>query len=254
MKKKVLAIVLLIFILSVNSLCYAQEEIQSYMELSTVGAWNIFTKDMDNQELLSAVGKSAEEINEILKSTGSESVIINKDSGTHVFLKVKKNDASYDLWNISDFDEVYIMENLKTIIYDAFLMESFNYQDENVKIKDYAYMKFITVPGNAYINGTVHGVICGGTIVNGSAIVFTMITEEYIPTQEDIDALDDIAKGVSFTVIKDKTEKAQTGDVQNENEVFHYILGGFAALVVMIFCVYMIARIKNNDSSQNKEE
>lgn len=253
MKKTVATVVTLIMILSANLICLAQESPTAYMELSTTGAWKIFTKNMQDKDLLKAVDKSAEEINEILGSTGSESVIINKETGAQIYLKVKKNDLSYELWNISDSDNAYITENLKKIVYDGFSMESFNYQDEDVAINDYAYMKFITIPGSAYINSNVHGVVCGGTIVNGSAIVFTMIAENYTPTAEEIKALDDIAQGVSFTVIKEKSDDILVDGEQKESDVFTYILGGFGALVLIIFCVYMIVRMKSSDEEKEIE-
>lgn len=247
MKKTTTLLIAIIMILLASPLCFAENSPQAYMELTTTGAWNIFTKDMQDKALLDAVDKSAEEINEILESAGSESVIINRDTGAQIYLKVEKNDVSYEMWNISDIENLHITENLKRIVYDGFLMDSFNYRDEDVEIDDYTYMKFITIPGSAYVNGEVHGIVCGGTIVNGSSVVFTMLTENYVPTQEEIDAVKGIAKGVSFTVIKDKAETNKVNIEQPQKDVFNYILGGFGALVLIIFCVYMIMRMKSSE-------
>ena len=247
MKMKKIALVTLILLLSLNSLCFATESPQAYMEITTTDGWHIYTKNMQDEALLSAVEKSTEEINDILEKTGSESVIINEETGAQVYVKVKKNEKTQDLWNISDTDNSYIKENIKTIVYDAFLMGAFNYQDEDVTIDDYAYLKLVTVPGSAYYDEDVHGVVCGGTVVNGSAIVFTMITENNFPTEEEIKAVKELAKGVSFTVIKEKENTVATDKKQEESDVFHYILGGFGALVLVIFCAYMIVRMKNKE-------
>ena len=254
MKSKAAILVVLIIMILASTSALAQNEPEAYMEISATDEWGIFTKNMQDAELLSSVDKSAQEINEILSSTGSESVIINKQTGAQIYLKVEKNDLSYELWNISDCENVYITENLKQIVYDAFLMDSFNYQDEDVKIDDYAYMKFITIPGSAYLNEDAHGVIAGGTIVNGNAIVFTMVTNDIKPTEEEISAIGDIAKSVSFTAIKEKTKEALADEKQGEKDVFNYILGGFGALVLIIFCVYMIMRMKGKDEEDETEE
>ncbi len=245
MKRIVIALVTLCLMCSSAGNSFAQESPQAYMELSATSPWSIFTKNMDDKELLEAVGKSSEEINEILKSTDSESLIINRETGAQIYLSVKKNDLSYELWNIADLDNDYITKNLNSLVYDGFMMESLNYKDEDVLINDYAYMKLVTVSGSAYFDGLVHGVICSGTCVNGYSIVFTMISEGDKPTEEEISEVNDIASSVSFTVIKDKETEPLAQEPEREEDVFNYILGGFAALVVVIFCGYMIMRMKN---------
>ena len=255
MKRKVAAVISLILILAASLNCFAQKAPQSYMELSVTGAWGIFTKNMQDRELLDSVGKSAEDINEILESTGSESVIINRETGAQIYLKVSKNDLSHELWNITTADNQYITENLNKILYDGFSMDGFNYRGEDVTINDYAYMKFITASGSTFYDDGAHGVVCGGSFVNGNAIVFMMITENIAPTEEEIEAVKEIASGVSFTVIKDKTDETKHGEETEEKDVFHYILGGFGALVVIIFCAYMIARMRtNNEEAEVKNE
>lgn len=254
MKKITEVILSFILILSVSCTCVAEASPHAYMEITTTGAWNIFTKDMDNQSLLDAVGKSAEEINEILKETESESLIINHETGANVYVKVLENDFAYNMWNISYIDNADILENLREFVYDGFEADGLNYQDENVSIEDYAYMKFITVPGNCYYNGEIHGVVLGGSFVNGRAVVFTMVTEGETTEEKDIEAIKEIAKGVSFTVIKDKTDEEKTEGTNEEKDVFHYILGGFGALVIIIFCAYMIVTMKNKSEEQEKPE
>jgi len=253
MKNKAATILLLIIMIFTSTSAFAQNEPEAYMEISATEEWGIFTKNMQDEELLLSVDKSVDEINELLTSTGSESVIINKNTGAQVYVKVAKNDLSYELWNISESDNEYIKENLKRIVYDAFLMDAFNYQDEDVKIDDYAYMKFVTIPGSAYLNADAHGVIAGGTVVNGNAIVFTMITKDMKPTEDEISAIGDIAKSVSFTVIKEKTKEVPADGKQGERDVFSYILGGFGALVLIIFCVYMIIRMKDAQKNETEE-
>lgn len=254
MKKITKIIFSLILILSVSCTCAAETSPHAYMEITTTGPWNIFTKDMKDQNLLDAAGKSAEEINEILKQTESESLIINSETGANVYVKVLENDFANNMWNISYIDDADILENLREFVYDGFEADGLNYQDENVSIEDYAYMKFITVPGNCYYNGKIHGVVLGGSFVNGRAVVFTMVTEDEITEEKDIEAVKDIAKGVSFTVIKDKTAEEKAEGTNEEKDVFHYILGGFGALVIIIFCAYMIVSMKNKSEEQEKPE
>lgn len=252
MKTKVTIFIVLIMIIQCVS-CFAAAEPDSYMEFSATGDWSIFTKDMEDKELLASVGKSKEEINEILESAGSESMIINRKTLAKIHLKVEKNESSQELWNIQSADDAYIKENLKTIVYDAFSMGAFDYQDEDVTITDYAYMKFLTVNGTVFAEEKAYGVLVGGTVVNGSAMVFTMVTENREPTEEEIKAIDEIAKSISFTVIKDKKEMSLPEEEQAEKDVFSYILGGFGALVLVIFCVYIITRIKTAGKEDEEE-
>lgn len=255
MKKFTAILISLILILSASFVCTAQNSPKSYMELSATDPWCILSKDMEDTEILKAVSKSAEDINEILESTSSESVIINRETGAQIYLKVRKNDTSHDLWNISDVDDVYLMENLDMIFSDGFSVADFNYKPEDVTINNYSYMKFIMASGSTYQKDVgAHGIVCGGTFVNGNAIVFTMVTKELQPTEEEIKAVENIASGVSFTVIKDKTDEKAQEDNGAGADVFNYILGGFLAIVVIIFCVYMIVRMKNNDQSEETEE
>ncbi len=258
MKKFFTALVTLCLIFTALSACFAQESPQSYMGISVTSPFYIFTKNMQDEELLASIGKSAEDINKILDDTGSEALIINSETGAQTYLKILKNDLSYELWNISQVENDYITENLKTILYDGFSMNGLNYQDENVNIDDYAYMKFITVWGSAFNGEGAQGVVCGGSVVNGNALVFTMLTEKETPTQEETESLKALASSVSFTVIKDKGDSLQAGTKAEEKDVFNYILGGFGAIVLIIFCVYMIARMKmkdeDNQETENSEE
>lgn len=253
MKTKATVLFILIMMVFGNLSCFSQNVPQSYMEISASSEWGIFTKDMDDKELLTSVGKTKEEINEILTSSGSESLIINKKTGAQVYVKVVKNDLSYELWNIYDARSDDIKTKLKQIVYDAFMMGTFDYQDEDVMINEYPYTKFITIPGTAYISEKAHGVIAEGTIVNGNSIVFTMITDDIKPSDEEISAVSELAKSVSFTVIKEKTDIVKTNEIKEEKDVFHYILGGFGALVLVIFCVYVIMRMKSTDKEDEEE-
>lgn len=252
MKTKVAVLTILMMILASFS-CFAKDLPESYMEISVSNDWGIFTKDMDDKDLLSSVGKTKEEINEILEFSGSESLILNKKTGARIYLKIEKNELSNELWNICDTQNEEIKSNLKQIVYDAFMMGAFDYQDEEVTINDYAYTKFITLPGTAYFNERAHGVIASGTVVNGNSIVFTMVTATTNPTEEEITALSEIAQGVSFTVIKEKTDYVKANENKEEKDVFHYILGGFGALVLIIFCVYVIMRMKSTNREDEED-
>lgn len=253
MKTKAAVLFILIMMVFGSFTCSAKELPESYMEISASNGWGIFTKDMDDKALLSSVGKTKEEINDILRSSGSESLIINRKTGAQIYLKIEKNEFSYELWNISDTEDADIKSRLKEIVYDAFKMGTFDYQDEDVLIKDYAYAKFITIPGTAYVNEKAHGVIAQGTVVNGNSIVFTMVTDAKSPTDEEISAIGEIAQSVSFTVIKEKADYVRTDELEEEKDVFHYILGGFGALVLIIFCVYVMIRMKTSNKEDEEE-
>ncbi len=253
MKTKVVVLFILIMMVFGSFTCFAKDLPESYMEISASSDWGIFTKNMDDKALLSSVGKTKEEINDILSSSGSESLIINKKTGDQIYLKIEKNELSNELWNISDAENADIISRLKEIVYDGFKMGTFDYQDENIAINDYAYAKFITIPGTAYINEKAHGVIAQGTVVNGNSIVFTMVTKDTKPTDEEISAVSEIAQSVSFTVIKEKTDYVKPDEIKEEKDVFHYILGGFGALVLIIFCVYVIIRIKTSNKEDEEE-
>lgn len=250
MKKFFTILLALCLILSMPLVSSAQSVPETYMELSATGDFSIFTKNMENEELLASVGKTAEEINKILENTGSESIIINRKTGAQIYFKVLKNELSYEFWNIADKENDEIIKNIKSILYDGFSMEGFNYQDENIEIYDYAYMKFITVWGSTYHDGGVKGVVCGGSFVNGNALVFTMLTENAEPTEEEMQGLKDLASNVSFTVIKDKDGSQSMAVKSGEEDIFNYFLGGFGALVLIIFCGYMIAKMKIKDENK----
>ncbi len=254
MKTKVVVLTILIMMLLGSFTCFAKDVPESYMEISASNDWAIFTKDMDDKDLLSSVDKTKEEINDILSSSGSESLIINKKTGDQIYLKIEKNELSNELWNISDAENADINGRLKEIVYDAFKMGTFDYQDEDTTINDYAYAKFITIPGTAYINEKAHGVIAQGTVVNGNSIVFTMVTKDTKPTDEEISAVGEIAQSVSFTVIKEKTSYVKPDEIKEEKDIFHYILGGFGALVLIIFCIYVIMRMRSADKEDIVEE
>lgn len=253
MKTKVVVLFILIMMVLSDTLCFAKDLPESYMEISASNDWGIFTKDMDDKDLLLSVDKTKEEINDILSSSGSESLIINKKTGAQIYLKIEKNELSNELWNICDAENSDLQSRLKEIVYDAFKMGTFDYQDENVLINDYAYAKFITISGTAYINERAHGVIAQGTVVNGNSIVFTMVTKDTKPTYEEISAVSEIAQSVSFTVIKEKTNYVKPDEVKEEKDVFHYILGGFGALVLIIFCIYVIMRMRSTDKEDEED-
>ena len=253
MKKTIAVILALFMMVSVTCMCYAQVAPDAYMELSVTGDWYIFSKDMEDEELLDAVGMSVGQINKILEDSSSESVIINSVTGAQVFVKVLNNQMSHDLWNIQGTDDAYLMENIDRILSEGFYVAGLDYGNENIVIQDSAYMKQITVHGSTFFGGEGHGIAVSGTFVNGHAIVFMMETAETEPTQEEVSQVKELLSGVSFTVIKDKDDGLYK-DKGNERDVFHYILGGFGAIVVIIFCAYVIERMKHKDDEADTSE
>lgn len=252
--KRIIAVFLVLFVISSASMSVCAQNVpDSYMELSVTGDWHIFSKDMENKELLDAVGMSSGQINEILKDSGSESVIINSKTGEQVFVKVMKNDLSYELWNIQNADDAYLLENISKIIEEGFNVSGFDFAQENVSIENCAYMKQITIHGSTFYKGSGHGIVISGTFVNGYAIVFMSETAETAPDVEEILKVKELLSGVSFTVIKDKTDE-KFNDSGKEGDVFGFILGGFGALVVIIFCAYMIERLRHKEETPEDAE
>lgn len=254
--KRIVSVVLVLFIIALAGVgVCAQTVPDSYMELSVTGDWHIFSKDMTDEALLDAVDMSASDINKILEDSGSESLIINSATGAQVFVKVHKNELSRQLWNIQETDNAYIMENVGTILADGFNVTELDYIPENVAIKDSAYLKQVSVYGSTFYSGTGHGIVVSGTFVNGYAVVFMMESADVSPTEEEVLQVNELMSGVSFTVIKDK-DISVPDEAESESDVFTYILGGFGALVVIIFCAYMIERLRHKEeiSEETKEE
>lgn len=253
MKKIITAIVMIMMLSGVVSAGASANAPDAYMELSVTGNWHIFSKDMEDEQLLEAVDMSASDINKILKDSGSESVIINSETGAEVYVKVLKNDISRELWNIQDTDNTYITDNIDTILSDGFNVSELDFALENLTFRDCAYMKQITVHGSTYYDGEGHGVVVSGTIVNGYAISFMMKTNEIVPSEEEVTEVSELCSGISFTVIKDKSNEPVADD-GGETDAFGYILGGFGAIIVIIFCAYMIERIKHKDDDDKKSK
>jgi len=246
--KKTIALITALFMIFSMAVCQASEDYDSYMKISVTGNWHILNRDTQNDELLDAIGMSADDVNEILENTGSQSIIINSQTGAEVYVKVSQNDKTFDLWNLSETDDAYITENMNTILYDGFSMSGLDYKSENTKITtDNPYMKQLVVWGSTFYEDKAHGVVVSGTVVNGKALVFMMLTETHQPTEEEIAAVQEVTQGVEFTKIKDKADAHKEDKSEPSGSVFQYILGGFGALVLVIFCIFMIEKMKNKD-------
>ncbi len=251
--KKIYAIILtLALIIASKTVCVAGTN-SSYMALSATGDWKIFTKNMEDKALLDAVGLSARQINESLENTGSQSLIINLKTNAKIYVQQKNSNLSHQLWNIEQTDDQYIRDNIASIVSDGFLISDLDYKKENVRINSFQYMKFITIPGSVHSSGT-RGVVYGGTFVNGDAIVFVMNAEGEYPTEEEIASVEKIAADVSFTNIKEKTDMPADSDNQTSNGIMGYVLGGAGALLIGMFCIYIITNISRKDTDETEED
>ncbi len=258
---KIIKSLILTFLLVCLGTCsvYSEGINDSFMELTLPNDWYIFSKNMDNEALLDAAGVTKEDINKILTDSDCEYYMINPENKSEIYVKVKKNDFSLDIFNIYEYDDENILDNLDAFLYDFFLMDGFDYNAENVIINDYSQFKFVTVPGSFMYNGEKHGMVLGATFVNGNGIGFMLYLEGETVNDKNMKTMLEIADTLSFTVIKDK------GDAGMENNpgapVFDtktYIISGMGGVILIALCIYLFGKIKNSEKNdeinQNSED
>ncbi len=252
MKRLAGVILAVIMMLGVGGATFAED---AYMGFSVSEEWYVFSRDMNDTELLKSLDLTPAQVNETLDNSGCSYLLSNPTKDCEIYVKVNENDLSYDLYNLAEQTNEYLIDNLRSILYDGFSMKGLNYNEAGVTISDYPQMKFVTVPGSTFYDDRKHGIVFGGTVVNGSAIGFTMYLENEDVRDEDIATMQEVAKTVSFTVIKDKAEDSPQTVVQEESQnALEFMVGGFGALVVIVFCVYMIERLRHKDKEEEIEE
>jgi len=250
--KKILTLIMTMLILVMGTLVAFAED--AYMGFSVSEDWFVFSRDMKDERLLQSIDMSAARVNEILENSGSDYLLINPSKNRDIYVKVESNDLSYEYFNLKESTDEHLMQNLRELVYDAFLLKGFNYNDAGVVITDYPQMKFVTVPGNTFYDDGKKGILFGGTVVNGKAIGFTMYLDSDEATDEDVELMQEVASTVTFTIIKDKSEVSPEKVTEEKSQsAFEFMVGGFGAIVVIIICVYVIERMRNKDEDETEE-
>ena len=251
--KKILTFMIAMLILFASSVAVFAED--AYMGFSVSEGWFVFSRDMKDQNLLQSIDMSATKVNEILENSGSEYLLINPSKNRDIYVKVENTDLSYDYFNLKEYTDEHLMQNLRELVYDAFLLKGFNYNDAGVVITDYPQMKFVAVPGNTFYDDGKKGILFGGTVVNGKAIGFTMYLDSDEVTDEDVELMQEVASTVTFTVIKDKSEVSPEKVTEEKSQnAFEFMVGGFGAIVVIIICVYVIERMRHKDEDEQEDK
>lgn len=251
--KKVLTLIITMLILAMST--FSAFATDAYMGFSVSEDWLVFSRDMKDENLLKSIDMSASEVNEILKNSGSEYLLINPSKNRDIYVKVNSNDSSYEYFNFKEATDEQLMQNLRSLVYDAFTLKGFNYNDAGVVITDYPQMKFVTIPGNTFYDDGKKGILFGGTVVNGKAIGFTMYLDSDEVTDEDVALLQEVASTMTFTVIKDKSEVAPEKITEEKSQTaLEFMVGGFGAIVVIVVCIYVIERVRNKDEDDTEEK
>ena len=131
---------LTIFVLAAAMLCMGMNAVcsyevpEAYMGFSVSDQWYVFSKNMTDETLLNTVGLTADEVNEALIKSDCEYFITNPTEDSEIYVKVKKNDLSYELYNILETDDQTIKNDLDRILKDGFSVDGFEYNPESVSI------------------------------------------------------------------------------------------------------------------------
>ena len=227
------------------------------MGFSVTDDWYVLSKNMEDEQLLDAMGVTAKEVNETLVKSDCEYFILNPKEQAEIYVRVKKNQVSDAFFNISETEDEIIQAELDTILRDGFSVDRFEYAPEHVIISPYAQMKFVIVPGTTQIDGKQSGMVFGFTFMNGSGIAFMMQTNTEMVTEAHIQTVQDIAASVSFTVVKEKGQPQEAEQTAEENSVLNpvgYITGGLSALALAALCIYLIKRIRKSGGDLETEK
>lgn len=229
---------------------------EAYMGFSVPENFYVFSKNMTDKALLDAVDMTVKEINEALDKSDCEYMIISPEVSGSIYVKVNKNELSYELYNISETEDHIITESVERILEDGFSVDKFQYNPEDITIKTYTQMKFLIVPGTVLFDGKQHGMVFGATFVNGNGIGFIMYLEEDTFHPEDIKFMEEIASTLSFTVIKEKGSQEILA-VQNEEkqlDAISYIAGGLGGVAMIALCFLLISKTRKTDRLEEEED
>lgn len=256
MKKLIAAVVLIMTVLTGTFGVRAYDVPEAYMGFSVSEGWYAFSKNMTDTALLEAVDLTADEVNEALVNSDCEYFITNPEENAEIYVKVKKNELSQELYNIIEAEDQMIMDHLDRILKDGFSVDQFEYDPAGVTVTAYPQMKFITVPGTVLYDGAKHGMIFGATFVNGNGIAFMMYLDQETVGEQHLSAFSEIASSVSFTQIKEKGEAQAEDSAQTEigQSALQYIAGGFGGVALVALILYLIGRIKKSEKAGENEE
>ncbi len=256
MKKCIIAVLLAVFAFGGVISAGASNLPESYMGFSVSKDWYTFSKNMTDTDLLESVDLSAEEVNKALTNSDCEYYIVNPEENAKIYVKVKKNDLSLELYNITEAEDEMILGNLDRILKDGFSMDGFWYDAANATVTEYPQMKFITIPGTVQYDGKTHGMIFGATFVNGNGIAFLMYLEEESVSEQNLSTFSELASSVSFTQIKEKSQVVLEEDAKKTEEKpgkLQYITGGFGALALVALILGLIARMRKPEKAGENE-
>ena len=245
--KKVIAVFLTLMMI----FSFAASAEDAYMGFSVPDGWYVFSRDMEDKDLLRRLDTSKQEINKMLDNANCEYILANPQKNCEICVTVRSSELSDELFNLAEWGNEHIIENLRSIIVDGFSVKGFNYNEAGIVISDFPQMKFVTVPGSVFYDDRKHAILFGGTVVNGSAIGFTMHIDGDEVSDEDISIMQEMAQTVTFTRIKDRGEKSEQAQTEEKSQTaLEFMVGGFVAIIVVVFCVYMIDRLKNKDDEE----
>ncbi len=245
---------LIFFILISFSVC-ASSAPKSYMGFSVSEDWYVFSKETTDKALLDAVGLSQQEVTEALINAGCEHFLINSETKTMIYIKVQKNDVSREFYDIVETENQILLDSIVRIMQKGFGMDAFLYDGNHITITEHPQMKFITVPGIVTSQSENHGMVFGGTFVNGSAISFMMHLDDEIVTEEDLETMKELANSVSFTLIQEKDEAVPDIHAEEKPQTsVQYLLGGFGGVILVALCFYFIAKIRKTERTEEDEK
>lgn len=256
--KKIITITLttLMMLSLLISPAFSFEVPEAYMGFSVPQHWYVFSKDMTDKALLDAVGMTAKEINQSLDKSDCEYMIISPEASGSIYVKVNKNELSYELYNILETEDHIITESVDRILEDGFSVDKFQYNSEDITIKTYTQVKFLIVPGTVMFDGKQHGMVFGATFVNGNGIAFIMYLEEDTFRPEDIKTMEEIAGTLSFTVIKEKgSEEFPIAQIdEKQPDAISYIAGGLGGVAIIALCFLLIDKTRKTERLEEEED
>ena len=257
MNKKLLLIAMILISFCVNTFSVsAIDEPEAYMGFSVPDEWYVFSKNMTDRTLLDAVGLDADEVNRSLVKSDCEYFILNPENNSEIYVKIKKNQITQELYNLSNVDDENIQTNLDNILKNVFSVDGFAYGSADVHITSYTQMKFVIIPGTVMYDGKSHGLVLGFTFINGRGIGFILYLDKDAAEKEDLQTMEALASSLTFTVIRDKTTDVYQDEQEEKvrNSALAYIAGGLGGIALIALCLYFIHGIRKSESVEKNHE
>ncbi len=262
MKKRMIATILTLFCLCQTAVFAAEPPTNAgtdaYMGFSVSKGWYVLSKNMTDTDMLKKLDLTAEEVNEALIKADCEYFITNPADQAEIYVKTRKNKVSEALYNISTADDEYLKNETGRILSECFSVDGFDYNMEEISVAVYPQMKFVTVPGTVQHSGKQHGMIFGYTFVNGTGVAFIMNLDAAFADEATMFTFQEIASSVSFTQIKEKDENNTGADGSGSEDTapnpLGYIVGGFAALAMVVLLLYIYNDMKQKRNSKQADK